>query len=350
MAISNLGGIPPPLSPFLNDNPSWPRFDAFATDGSQSPISDDGFSVVNEEGNDELANTVQDFYEGPKTCLCCINWLEGVPEGLEEMPTLEPQVDDDEGCPILIRRVKSGGGSRLYKIHAIEIRSAPLRALLVDVFRGYDGVVRGFKHLTFLAPFQQFFWRWNQFERAIKEQEDESLLKSLKLLRRLVKSDLGNTFTLNREMLEHKIVFSNMVWTLFKPGDLVYSKLHGNDQLFRLQSIISKESHLALSCQYIDWDGLNFGMMSRQIDIQYFLGTRKITELEVFPALYLENFDGLKKRMIQRGQRFGELTGIKYKSYRQPNYSRDQASTKGEVSTFYLIELTIYIYSIDSDI
>jgi hypothetical protein len=317
-----MSGVPPPPPlPLLNEDPGWPHFDAFAAEGSQTSLSDDGFSVVDESGSDEPVDIVQELYEGPKTCQCCINWLEGAPKGLEEEPIPEPQIDDDEGCPIVIRRIESGGGSRLYQIHSIEIHNAPLRALLVDIFRGYDSLVRGFKHLTFFAPFRQFFWRWNQFERAIKEQDNEFLLKSLKILRRIVKSELDNVFTLSKEMLEHRIVFNDMVWTLFKPGDLVYSKLNNNDQLFRLLSITSKGSNTSLNCQYIEYNGHNFGMMSRQIEIRHFTGTRKITDLEAFPASYLDDFQGMKERMVQRGQRFQELTGIKYKSYRQFNGS-----------------------------
>jgi hypothetical protein len=340
---------PPPALPFLNDNPSWPRFDAFAAEGSQSSASEDGFSVVDESGADEVADVVQDFYEGPRTCQCCINWVEGVPKGLEEELTPEPH-DEDEGCPILVRRIVSGGGSRLYKVHSIEIHSAPLRALLVDVFSGYDSLLRGFKHLTFLAPFRPFFWRWNQFERAIKEQEDESLLKSLKTLRRIVKSELGNVFTSNKEMLEHKVVFSNLVWTLFKPGDLVYSKLDGNDQFFRLQYIETHGGLTSLHCQYIDYNGHDFGVVSRLVEIGSFLGTRKITDLEVIPASFLDDFEGMKKRMIQRGRRFQELTGINYKSYRPYNSSVHQTSIKEQVGTYQLTRTIFRSFFFEPDV
>jgi len=52
-------------------------------EGTESPFSDDTFSVIDDNlAEDASAKIVQNYYEGPRTCLCCVNWVEGLPRVL----------------------------------------------------------------------------------------------------------------------------------------------------------------------------------------------------------------------------------------------------------------------------
>jgi hypothetical protein len=135
----------------LSANANWPLA---GSSGVESPFSDDAFSVVDGLDEEERAKIIQDYYEGPKTCQCCINWVDGVPDGHQEEN--DDSEDEEEGPPIVVRRKRTGGGAKPFAIHAIEIRNAEMRKVLTGVFKGFDGLIPDLKYLTFLAPFRPF--------------------------------------------------------------------------------------------------------------------------------------------------------------------------------------------------
>ena len=323
-----------PLPPPLPARSDWSLFNKPSLDGTQSPISDDAFSVI-DGMDDERAKIIQDFYEGPKTCQCCINWIDGIPDGHKDEESEDSNDNDDEGCPIVVRRKRTGGGSKPFEIHSIEIRSVALRSILIDVFNGFDGLLPGLKYLTFIAPFRQFYYRWERFEQAIKVQTDESLIKSLKVLRRLVKSELGSAFSVSKDLVDHEVITQQYLWTLFKPGDLVYSNEDGVERLYHLQTISHSAWSCHLYCQFVDWDGRRFGLSEVSIEICSFIGTKKITDLVAFPIHFHGDPKGLRERLVLRGQKFRDLTGIHYKSYQEITNQSPKKARAREVCVLF---------------
>lgn len=296
---------------------------------AQSTASDEPFCVVvdnhlmGDDGKDPAAQLgvrkefVQDLYEGKRTCECCINWVEECPPDLEIDYLVE---EDSDKAPITIRHQRTYGGSKTLEMHSIEINSVKLRHVLEEVFAGFDGIIPGLKYLTFMAPFKQFYYRWDRFEQAIKDEKDESVATGLKWLRSLVRRQLADAFTIARDMLDNGVITYTYLWTLFKPGDLIYSHSKGDEQLFILQSTNANAAMTAmiLNCLYVDWDGYRFGYANENIEIGSFLGTKSITELSAFPAAYVSSPQVLRENLILRGQKFRDLSKVHYKTYQEP--------------------------------
>lgn len=314
------------------DNATLPSWHRAGSSGRHSPFSDDAFSVIDDLDEQERSKIVQDYFEGPKTCQCCINWIEGVPNGLQE----EKDEDEDEegGPPIVIRRTRNGGGPNPFTIFAIEIKSAAMRDVLSDVFRGFDGMLPGLKYLTFLAPFRQFFYRWDEFEQAIKDCENDALVNSLKVLRGVVKGQLKEAFTVSKDMISHGVITFEYLWTLFKPGDLVYNRsMSGNDQIFQIRAISLGPMNFRMTCQFVDWNGTTFGFIDNMLEVHFFPGTKKIaSDLEVYPIGHHEDIVGLTERLIIRGERFRDLVGVHYKSYKEHESQGGMKSLTRQVS------------------
>lgn len=70
-----------------------------------------------------------------------------------------------------------------------------------------------------------------------------------------------------------------------------------------------------LSCEYVDWDGENFGFGGKTLDIWEFRGTAKIHALSAFPLDYHPAINRVKEELIQRGKAFKTLRGYHYKHY-----------------------------------
>lgn len=302
----------PPLLPTGNVN--WPLSDPA---GSGSPFSEDAFSVVDDLDEQERAKVIQDFFEGDKTCSCCINWVEGVPDGLQDESDDEDE-EHEKGPPIVIRRRRTGGGANPYAIHAVEIRSKEMRQVLGSVFNGFDGLLPTLRYLTFLAPFRPFYYRWDAFEDAIENCTDEELLKGLKVLRGIIKGNMKSTFTISKDMISQSVITMDYLWTIFRPGDMAYMQDDdGNDQVLQIKSVQVVPFNFQLACQYIDFDGKRFGFVDTNVQIGHFTGTKKITDLNIYPLQHHKDLENVQRQVVARGERFRDLTGVHYKSYKE---------------------------------
>ncbi len=305
-----------------------------------TPSEDDSYSVIERLADairieddprltaEDRARVVQDLYEGPRKCQCCINWVDEVPLDAE-LDVLEKQ--DDTHPLILRRRVMPGEEKTQVLVHSIEVRHPGARAVLFDVFKGLDGIVPEVKYLVFRPPFQQFFWRWDRFEAAIEAEQDEFVKSVLLQLRAIVKRDLAEAFAVSEELTSHGVITHKYLWTLFAPGEIIYTNDGGPDQFYILYSS-HERPHLGhpyeVSTQFVDWSGKEFGYNMHSFMLWKFKGTRKITELVAYPAKYLPNYDEVRDRCIERGKKFVELAGIQYKAYR--SNAKQSRSNPGE--------------------
>ncbi|KAF3812163.1 hypothetical protein GCG54_00009848 [Colletotrichum gloeosporioides] len=294
-------------------------------------------AMISQEDRDAI---VQDLYEGPKKCQCCINWMTECPHGVDLAALEKDESDDDESNPIIVRRrVTPGKAGSLVTIHSIDIRHAATRKVLIDVFQPYDGIVHYLKYLAFLAPFHQFFWRWEAFEKAIADEEDEQVKKILIILRSIVKRELAGAFAVSKELISHGMVTYDYLWTLFPPGELVYSDWRvDRDRLFVVQGHGTNRmdpNKLELWLNYVNYNSDDFGVAVQSESIPRFRGTRPINELGLYPAKYHDDFDGVQKRLIERGRRFASLAGKHYKAYRPDRFDDSGAEIRVMIDTDY---------------
>lgn len=285
-------------------------------DGGDTPDSEDTYLLVDEEfqvENEDRSEIVHSLYEGPRTCQCCTNWVDERPADYYEKD--EEKVD--EKAPILVRRKRISDGSKIFQIDSIQIQSAPLRTILAKVFDRYDHITPTLANLTFRPPFRPFYWRWEEFETTIKEEKDEKLAKQLKCLRNLVKSEMAGLFDVSRELQDNGIIEHHLLWTLFKPGELLYSKDHERERFYVLNSVSLYGLSFTLQVRSLDWNGRHLGFSSSSLHIRHFIGTSRIVDLTVFPARFLDNLEEVKERVIERGKKFIELAGVHHKSYKE---------------------------------
>ncbi|KAH6676972.1 P-loop containing nucleoside triphosphate hydrolase protein [Plectosphaerella plurivora] len=276
----------------------------------------------------DTKDIIEDLYEGPQVCGCCVNWVDDFPSNIGDKDprkhAKKKTPDDvDEGLPIVVRRWArwSGSGSQL-AIDSIEIRHAATRAVLHKVFEGYSNINAHVRILVFKAPFKPFFWRWAEFKAAIAAEEDAEVRRILTSLHDIVKTDLADVFTVYKELVPNGVITSAYVWTLFAPGDILYEPDYDPDgigSLYSLQSITRGglgHVEISLNLQFIDWDGDSFGVSNNTRDITPWTGSWHIRSLPIYPVRFARNSAALLERFRERGQRFAELTGKQYMSFR----------------------------------
>ncbi len=281
---------------------------------------------------EDRARLVKDFYEGPRKCQCCVNWVEEIPANAD----LDVSDKDAESHPLILRRnVMLGEGRTQLSVHSIEVCNAEVREVLYDVFAGFDGIHPEVNYLILLAPFRQFFWRWDAFETAIEKQENHLVKSILLQLRAIVRRELADAFAVSKELTSHGVIAFEYLWTIFPPGEMIYSGPHdGGDRLYILESSRPRSGRVdlgqyAVTLRYVDWNGSEFGYSTITLFNRFFKGTMKITDLHAYPAKYHEDLEAVRARCLERGRKFRDLAGIQYKSYRA-SVKRHDGNDNGE--------------------
>ncbi|RTE82546.1 hypothetical protein BHE90_002856 [Fusarium euwallaceae] len=285
--------IPPPASP--PGSPSSAPSPSKLVD-SESPDPSQG-----KEGSQ---CAIQTLYEGPPKCKCCINWVEAYPDDLRM--AVEEEAETKQKA-LVVRMSKNHDDEKPLTLHSIIVQNASLKQTLGQVFEGYRGITTSLKKLVFKTPFRPFHFRWKQLAELLEyqKQHDRDAAAYTQLLYGVLHDELHEQMAKINDLLDHGVITYNRFWN----GDehsFIAIDCQYNDS----------EKQLVVTAKYIDWDGERFGYAPTCLKIHEFSGTRKLSELEVYPASLLQSPDETRSRLISRGKKFHSLnTGVHHRAY-----------------------------------
>lgn len=277
------------------------------------------------------------LYEGPNKCQCCIDWVDETPKEVKEAKTKVLTRELHGGAALLVRKRKGHGGEDPFVLHSIIIQSPLIRKVLSTFLVGYPGINTESKTLSFEAPFQPLFHCWEDILTAAKEDTITETRNHLGVLIETLESSFEYLNELLTDCRTHGAISFNALWTILRPGILIYSTHNGQECIMRLQSVFRSDANYQLSCEYIDWDGLFFGYGTRFEHIQYYEGTAHVSGLGlgVMPLdLHPQSLE-IKDRLMKRGKRFEALKGFHFKAY------NGSAITKGAAHAGGLSEIMV---------
>jgi hypothetical protein len=222
---------------------------------------------------------------------------------------------------LLIRNKKSYDSRKKFEIDSIVVQSPLLKEVLGNVLKDYPGVTTSLARLTFTAPFKPFVHRWHKLVEAIGKEEDEETKTHLKLLHSVLHAELKETIAAKEDLVANGVVTFSHMWTIFAPGDLVYTVEDGQDRLFELQSAdygVDRRGNSIynINCYSIDWDGESFGRRNEYVKNNTFEGTRHINRLPAYPLEFHPNQSKLLKELLERGKTWEKFAGYHYMGYK----------------------------------
>lgn len=262
-------------------------------------------------------------YEGKATCDCCINWV-------EEKPELKDPIESEKtaGYALLIRNKISHGtdGRKAMEIHSIVIQSPLLKKFLGTVLDNYPGVTPTLDRLTFTAPFAPFIHRWDRLEKGVEEEQDELTKSHLSLLLSILNTELLDTRNAMKDFVAHKVITFEHLWTIFEPGQLVFTVMDDQDCCFKLTSASYEQTPggkiFRLQCTFVDWNGERYGKDTAYLGLRDYSGTQAIADLKVYPFRYHPHKEEVETKILARAKRFQELASVLYQSYEGVAYER----------------------------
>lgn len=209
----------------------------------------------------------------------------------------------------------------------LEIKSEPILRVLREIVKYYPGVSLEGNFITLEEPYCFLFHHQRQLvEYLNKESVDDETKHHLELVLTFMKERTGSSSeeieTFFNPNNDTKIISFKNSWVVFPPGSIVYCSQDTEPQAYVVERVnVSRiESAIEswdLRCWFIDYDGTNFGKVYTSLSLYPYDGFKKVTSLDITPAAYLaksEN-DGIRERLIKRGQKFWDFQGFHHQEY-----------------------------------
>lgn len=182
---------------------------------------------------------------------------------------------------------------------------------------GYPGLTMALDRVEFTAPFKPFIHRWKEFSEA-KDQETDFVTKMhAELLYRTLDNELGDVISKKEDLVKNGVVTHRLLWTIFEPNDHIFTMIDGHQCVLAFQSgdTDSRSGDFAVGANFIDYDGATFVYRTQDLLVPYFEGTRRITDLSVFPLRYHDNEATIRESLIARGRLWESYKGFHYLQY-----------------------------------
>ncbi|KAL8403740.1 hypothetical protein RB594_008845 [Gaeumannomyces avenae] len=116
------------------------------------------------------------------------------------------------------------------------------------------------------------------------------------------------------------LISYDLLWTIFRPGMLIYSTVLGQARAFKLNSYAYQSTtcgeFLALQCQHVDFDGDDFGTRQTSLPVRRMEGAVPIDALSSFPMLLHPNPEQATRELLERGRKWEAHAGQHFVQYR----------------------------------
>ena len=148
--------------------------------------------------------------------------------------------------------------------------------------------------------------------------QDTTCPPSLTVLASYAKKTYQETSCVVGDMLENNAISHDLLWTLYKPGDILYTtctKTNRPRAVRFVHGTVGRLQSFQLDCRYVDYNGTKLGEAALELSIPVFHGYRAIDSLKVFPLKYHINQPKIRQDLLLQGGQFLSLRGCHHRYY-----------------------------------
>jgi hypothetical protein len=150
---------------------------------------------------------------------------------------------------------------------ALQINSDSLKGIVGDVIGSYPGESFYSSDISINFPAHCLYHYRNELKSALNKQEPDSEgAAHLPILLDFINEHHADAIKDGENLGEQGLVTYEHLWTIFKPGTLVYASRTGQPCVFQLNDysyVCGQNPGLNLNVEYTDYDGNDFGEWTR---------------------------------------------------------------------------------------
>jgi len=272
----------------------------------------------------------------------------------------EPKDDDDipeqvinwyEKFALCITRQYDNQNKYILKT-SLQVNSPVLKQYLREIIGDYPGqsFLTGNVTVDF-EPQCLYHYRQELLDKLAKLPADSEGASHLQILLKFINEHFEETIADTKNFAEQGLISFDHLWTLFRPGVKIFSRIRGQPRVYKLNSYgynYGPCPHLALAVQFIDYDGDDFGTRNTSLSIPKFSGAVPITALNAFPLARHPSAVQISRTLIARGkkwesinaagQSFMDYKGVAVDTSCPPHRYNVESRVMVDTATFHRVE------------
>lgn len=305
-----------PTSDTATPSPPQPTPHPALTDGATDPSQSD--TTNNAKPTKGGLCSVRTLYEGITDDDGNWEWQAEYPADLVRKGPAPVKIPPNGLYAVVVHQRRTGlRNAPPLRVDSITVQSPHIKTVLAQLLADHSNagqLRRG--SLVLNPPFRELYDAWPAFEEEVHtadESAEDEAATHLRLLYDLTKRDVER---LRRKQLpldrSHKVTF-NTLFTVFRPGTIVYHKDEEQfDRFYKVKavdydSITPQPFSCSITCASLEWDGTSLGWVESVFSMSKWSGAKKLTELTVFPAELHPEYEAVRARVLERGKKWEAL-------------------------------------------
>lgn len=225
---------------------------------------------------------------------------------------------------LILRRLRDEDGKPLAT--RLEIQSPIIRAAIQEVLGEYPTVNMESNPIIIERPYAPLYhYRKELREYAMHTDRTREEKDHMSTLIHFMDLYLRKAEKTNEKLLPSELTSHNLLWTLYRPDDVVIARRDYFTEAYVIESCSVVEypqdnemkMHITLVCRSWDYNGARFGPVSKTINLRGFIGNKKIYDLDVYPVQYHREPDGqdIRRKLINRGLKWRNIVEVAHREY-----------------------------------
>ncbi|TLD17033.1 uncharacterized protein PgNI_01494 [Pyricularia grisea] len=207
---------------------------------------------------------------------------------------------------------------------SLSVNSLAIKDVLRDIIGEFPGISFHTKDISLKFDPKVLYHYYPELrertEELKKEDPESESAAHMGLLIEFISEHFADKIKEVENLKQRGLITYPLLWTIFRPGIMLYSTVLGQSRAFKLVSYDYVNTRcgpaLQLAGQYVDFDGDDFGLRVSHLLIPEMGGAIPIDSLPVFPMSFHPNPEAVQKFLLERGRKFEAHAGQHFVEYR----------------------------------
>jgi len=243
----------------------------------------------------------------------------------ETVEVKKGQYSDDLNSDYALVSTRIFDEKHVHQVTELEINSPYILQALASLVKYFPSQPSDFTaKIKIESPFMILYHHWDDLSEYRRSADDEARMH-LNLLFSYMEHEMGESRRYLKALTDRGFINWEMVWAIFKPGNMVLGRTSGHWRLCRVEKVTfgsvvkdyMKQKAFTVELTGTDYNGVKTGRAT--FEVKYVQGDMpencEITSLDYFPAEFLEGHQKIIAELTERGKRYLKLRGIQVHRY-----------------------------------
>lgn len=310
--------------------PSESSFTEIAAPGNPGDAAQQASAEVAEGKQKGEIAEIRNLYEGPKKGFAQWEYQTDYPEDLISKGPPQKKIPPTKLYAIVVHQNRTGLKSKPLRVQSVTVQSPHIKAVLADLFASHGNIAdMRQRNPVFEPPYRELYDVWPAYEAAMEAATDSVAAEHLRLFHEMANKDVQRMRSRQVPLDRHSRATFDTLFTCFPPGQIVYKRCGDFDRFFKVHSAEytygDRPYTLHVTAASLEWDGNFLGWADKGLNLDRFPGTKKLVDLEFFPATLHPQYEKIKASLLERGRRW---EAFKSKPHTVVEYDGPTADTR----------------------